>query len=161
MILAADEPLDTAAHTFRNLGAHVETVVADLATRPGVETLVATIAGRTVDALLAPDAVGWMEGREVNGPADFKDARQQLLDTFPDLALSVEDMLTQGDNVAVRWSVCATHRGRGLGIPPTHRAVSFRGITWLEFRNGQIVRGWDSWNLGGLISSLRETGDFG
>lgn len=118
---------------------------------PGGET--------TVDALLAPAAVGWMEGREVNGPADFKDARQQLLDTFPDLALTVEDMLAEGEKVAVRWSVNATHRGRGLGIPPTHRTVEFRGITWLEFKDGRIVRGWDSWNLGGLITSLRETGD--
>lgn len=114
----------------------------------------------TVDALLASDAVGWMEGRAVNGRDDFKDARQQLLDTFPDLALTVEDLLSTGEKVAVRWRVRATHRGRGLGIPPTNRTVSFPGITWLEFSEGRIVRGWDSWNLGGLISSLRESGDF-
>ena len=120
--------------------------------RPGGEA--------TVDELMTPDAIGWMEGREVTGPADFKDARQQLLDTFPDLDLKVEDMIAEGSKVAVRWSVRATHRGRGLGIPPTQRTVSFRGITWLEFNEGRIVRGWDSWNLGGLISSLRESGDF-
>jgi uncharacterized protein len=53
LILAADEHLDDAAYTCHALGANVETVVADLATRPGVDTLVMTIGDRTVDALLA------------------------------------------------------------------------------------------------------------
>jgi len=53
LIVAADEPLDAAADAFRQLGAGVETVEADLATLPGVDSLVATIAGRAVDALLA------------------------------------------------------------------------------------------------------------
>jgi hypothetical protein len=35
-----------------------------------------------------------------------------------------------------------------------NRPVSFRGVTWLELRDGRIFRGWDSWHLGGLISSL-------
>lgn len=53
LIVAADEPLDQAAETFRRLGANVETAVVDLATRPGVDTLVRTIGERTVDALVA------------------------------------------------------------------------------------------------------------
>ena len=56
-------------------------------------------------------------------------------------------------------SVKATHRGPGLGMPPTNQAVTFRGTTWLEFRNGQIVRGWDSWNLGGVIMTLKEAAE--
>ena len=53
LILAADERLEQAAETFRSLGANIETAVVDLATRPGVDTLVRTIGDRTVDALLA------------------------------------------------------------------------------------------------------------
>lgn len=53
LILAADEPLDQAADAVRQLGAEVETAVVDLATRPGVDTLLRTIGGRPVDALLA------------------------------------------------------------------------------------------------------------
>jgi predicted ester cyclase len=109
---------------------------------------------RTVDELLAPDAVGWMEGRDVDGIEDYKAARRELLAAFPDLAVTVEDLIAQGDSVAARWSVRATHRGPGLGMTPTNRPVSFRGMTWLEFRNGRVVRGWDSWNQGGLLMSL-------
>lgn len=56
------------------------------------------------------------------------------------------------------WHVTATHKGASLGFPATNKRVAFRGMTWLEFRDGQIVRGWDSWNLGGLLQSLGAPG---
>jgi steroid delta-isomerase-like uncharacterized protein len=107
-----------------------------------------------VDELMASDAVGWMEGRTINGPTDFKDARRTMLHVFPDLSIKVEDVIEQDEKVAVRWIATATHRGDGLGMPPTNKRVSFRGITWIEYRGGRMVRGWDSWNLGGLIAEL-------
>ena len=108
-----------------------------------------------VDELFAPDGMGWMEGRTISGAADFKDARRMLLHVFPDLSVRVEDVIEQDDKVAVRWTASATHRGDGLGVPPTNRRVAFRGLTWLEFRDGRVFRGWDSWNLGGLIADLQ------
>jgi steroid delta-isomerase-like uncharacterized protein len=110
----------------------------------------------TVDQLMAQDVLGWMEGIQIKGPGDFKEARRHLLMVFPDLDITIEDAIEQDTRVAVRWTARATHRGEGLGVPPTNRQVSFRGITWLELRDGKIVRGWDSWNLGGLIESLRQ-----
>jgi uncharacterized protein len=53
LVLSADEPLDIAEHTTRELGATVETVVADLATLDGVDVLIQTIGDRPVDALVA------------------------------------------------------------------------------------------------------------
>jgi hypothetical protein len=43
----------------------------------------------------------------------------------------------------------------GLGMLATARGVAFRGMTWLTFKNGLIVEGWDSWNLGRLLESLK------
>ena len=114
---------------------------------------------RSVDLLMAPDAVGWMEGRAIKGPIDFKEARRTLLHVFPDLTMTVEDTIEEGAKVAVRWTATATHRGEGLGVPPTNRRVVFRGITWLELRDRRIVRGWDSWNLGGLIAELQSASE--
>ncbi len=111
-----------------------------------------------VDAMMSSDGHGWIEGGFVKSPAEFKAARQQLLAAFPDLAISIEDLIADGDKVAVRWTVEATHRGGGLGVAPTGRRVAFRGMTWLEWRNGKLARGWDSWNLGGLLQELQTTG---
>ena len=53
LVLAADEPLDSAAAEFLELGATVDTIVVDLATLEGVDTVVKTIGDRTVDVLVA------------------------------------------------------------------------------------------------------------
>ncbi len=108
-----------------------------------------------VDQLLAPDATGWLDGRTVRSATDFKDLRRTLLRVFPDLTITVEDTIEQDDRIAVRWHATATHRGDGLGVPPTNRRVTFRGISWLELRDGRIVRGWETWSLGALLQALR------
>ena len=109
---------------------------------------------KTVDELLAPDIQGFLEGQEIHGPQGFQDFRRQLLDAFPDLAVEVEDVVEQGNRVAIRWRCSATHQGSGLGIPATSKQVTFRGMSWVEIQNGRIVRGWDSWNQGALVQSL-------
>lgn len=114
-----------------------------------------TVSGEpTIDELMAADSVGHMEGAEVRGPAAFKAVRAQLLGAFPDLGIRVEEIVADGDNVVVRWNVAASHEGDALGIPASHQHVRFRGITWLKFRDGRIVEGWDAWNQGALIQQL-------
>lgn len=108
----------------------------------------------TVLELLDPKIEGQMEGVDVRSPEEFLKARAGLLDGFPDLAVTVDDVVSDGDNVVVRWSASGTHRGAGLGIPPSDRRVSFRGMSWLVFSQGRIVKGWDSWNLGQLFQQL-------
>jgi predicted ester cyclase len=101
---------------------------------------------------MAEQIVGIMEGPDLEGldvrtRAAFLSERRRLLDTFPDLVIVADDVIADGGKVAVRWHVTATHG-------PSNRRVSFRGMTWLEFDDGRIVRGWDNWNMGALIQSL-------
>ena len=62
--------------------------------------------------------------------------------------------MAEGEDVAIRWTVSATHRGEFFGIPPTGKPVRVRGMTWHRFRDGRLVEGWDSWNVGGLVQQL-------
>jgi steroid delta-isomerase-like uncharacterized protein len=110
----------------------------------------------TVRELMAPDVEGHLEGGlEVRRPGDFLAARTGLLEAFPDFGVTVEAVIAQGDDVAVRWSASGTHRGESLGFPASNRPAAFRGITWLTFRNGKIAKGWDAWNQGRLIQELQ------
>ena len=109
----------------------------------------------TVDEILDPQALGHMEGGDVRGPEAFKAVRGDLLRAFPDMKVEVEDTVAEGDHVVLRWNVRATHRGEGLGARPTGRSVDFRGMTWMTFRDGKIVEGWDSWNLGLLLQRIQ------
>jgi steroid delta-isomerase-like uncharacterized protein len=108
----------------------------------------------TIDALMAEDSIGHMEGAEVHGPAAFKAVRAQLLGAFPDLSIRVDEIIADGDNAVIRWNVAGSHEGDDLGIPASHQRVRFRGITWMKFRDGRIVEGWDAWNQGALIQQL-------
>jgi steroid delta-isomerase-like uncharacterized protein len=109
---------------------------------------------QTLDELFPRGGIGHTEKGD-QSPAEFKVARDGLLNAFPDIRVEVEDTAADGDHVVVRWRARATHLGPGLGLPATGRPVDFRGITWLTFKNGVIVEGWDSWNLGRLLESLK------
>jgi steroid delta-isomerase-like uncharacterized protein len=78
-----------------------------------------------------------------------------LVQAIPDLHFTLEDVLARGDEAVVRWLATGTHAGDGLGVPPSGRPVRLRGMTWLVFRDGKISEGWDCWDLGGLMKSLR------
>jgi len=108
----------------------------------------------TVHELLHPNVVGHMEGLEVRSPADYLQARAALLDAFPDLRVTVEAVISEGDDVVVRWSATGTHGGPGLGFAPSLRQARFRGMSWMVFSDGRIVEGWDSWNQGLLLQQL-------
>ena len=108
----------------------------------------------TVLEMLHPNIVGYMEGQEIHAPGEFLRARAALLNGLPDLRVTVEAVVSEGDDVVVRWSATGTHGGAGLGIPPSSRDVSFRGMSWLVFSGGRIVKGWDSWNQGLLFQQL-------
>jgi steroid delta-isomerase-like uncharacterized protein len=110
-----------------------------------------------VHELLHPDAVGHMEGGDVRGHDEFKNVRASLLQAFPDLQLTVDDMVCEGDHVVVRWRIAATHKGSGFGVAATGRKVAFRGMTWMTFSNGVLAEGWDSWNQGALLQQLSTT----
>jgi steroid delta-isomerase-like uncharacterized protein len=109
-----------------------------------------------MEELLAPDCAGFMEGQEeVVGAEMFKAVRARLLEALPDLSVQVEDTVAEGGKVVVRWVARATHRGTGLGVAPTGRPCEFRGLTWLEFEQGRLIRGWSHYDHGGLLQKLQ------
>jgi steroid delta-isomerase-like uncharacterized protein len=58
---------------------------------------------------------------------------------FPDLSAKIEEIVAEGDKVAVRVINAGTHKGEFQGIPPTGKKVSFGGRDFLTLRDGKIV----------------------
>ncbi len=150
---SGDEPKKTRKATARE-GGDMSASNAELARR-WFEEVWNRRREATVGELMHPDAVGHMEGREIRGPSEFLSGRAQLLGAFPDFGVQVDQIIAQGDDVVVRWSAKGTHRGESLGFPASNRSAAFRGITWLRFRGGRIVEGWDAWNQGKMIHDLQ------
>lgn len=109
-----------------------------------------------IDEVMRPDSLGHMEGKDVLGPNEFKTQRAALLAAFPDLSVVVEATAADGDVVVVRWKAKGTHLGQGFGIRATGAPIAFRGMTWFVIRAGRFIEGWDAWNQGALVESLRE-----
>lgn len=109
----------------------------------------------TIDEILAPDVVGHMEGIDIHGPAEFRAVRSALLSAFPDIQITVDGTVAEGDCVVVRWRVVGTHLGEGLGFAASSQSVAFRGMSWMRFKDGKVTETWDSWNQGALLAKLR------
>lgn len=109
----------------------------------------------TVDELLTPDSYGHAEGGEYRGHEGFRQMRAVFLSALPDVSIEIEDILSEGDRAAVRWRARGTHTGEGFGFPGTNQTIDVRGTTWLRVHEGKVLEGWDTWNLGDMIGTLR------
>lgn len=102
------------------------------------------------DALLAPDCVvhEYLPGLP---PALDRAGYNQFIASFraalPDIHNVVEDVIADGDKIAIRWSGYGTHTGAELiGLPATGRQVQAHGIYMLRFADGKIAEVWNHWD---------------
>jgi steroid delta-isomerase-like uncharacterized protein len=119
------------------------------------EGLVGTGDFALADELLAP---GYTVHYAGNPPMDrdgFLQFLGALRSAFPDLAVTVEDLLAaEGGEVAVRWTWSGTQQGPFLGIPPTGKAVTGSGIGLFRIANGRIVEDFVQEDTFGLLQQL-------
>lgn len=97
-----------------------------------------------VDELIAGDYLGHSStpGGETHGRAGYKRYYAGLREAFPDLQVTVEDQIAEGDKVVTRWTARGTHQGEFQGIPPTDRQGTITGITIDRIANGKVVECW-------------------
>ena len=78
------------------------------------------------------------------GVAGAKQLHDEVRAIWPDNRWTIEDMLAEGDRVAVRMTNRATHRGVYRGIPPTGKTVVFSAIWIYRLAGGKIAEAWRS-----------------
>jgi steroid delta-isomerase-like uncharacterized protein len=127
--------------------------------KPFVQKLIDAYGSRTLeefDALLTDDVVLVRDEEKAHGRAEFKAILVRLRRAFPDLQYRIEDVITAGDKVVLRWAAHGTHQGEYLGVPASGRAVSYTGITIYELRGERVARLWVNADLLTLLRRLRE-----
>jgi len=106
-----------------------------------------------IDELLAPD---FTFNYASPGVASDREGYKQTVTMAPfaDTECPVEDMVAEGDKVAVRWTWRGTHRGEFMGVAPTGKRVTITGISILRIVGGKIVEEWGEMDNLGMMQQL-------
>jgi steroid delta-isomerase-like uncharacterized protein len=109
--------------------------------------------GRTdaIDELLADDVVihGLVDasGQPVRGAQAFRDFHRQFRGAFPNMNITVEDVIAEGDRAVARCDVRGQHSGDDLGFKATNAPVQFSGIAIVRIENGKIAEAWNQFDF--------------
>ena len=87
-------------------------------------------------------------------PEGTKKAIGMFLTAFPDVQLTVEDMIADGDTVVTRYTSRGTQQGVFMGIPPTGRHVEVSSIIIARIADGKIVEEWGLDDQMGMLQQL-------
>jgi len=89
------------------------------------------------------------------GPEDVKRFVGEFRSAFPDLRLSIDDQIAEGDKVMIRETARGTHQGELRGLAPTGKEMEIKGIAIFRFSSqGKVVESWDSYDQ---LSLMRQS----
>ena len=97
---------------------------------------------------------GLGEGGAPGGVEQLIPFIDRFLTAFPDIKISVDDVLADGDQTAVRLHATGTHTGGGMGVPATGRKINVSGIIWMRWKDGQIIEGRNEFDAYGMMQQL-------
>jgi steroid delta-isomerase-like uncharacterized protein len=105
------------------------------------------------DEVVAPDFVHHAPGL----PPDLEGMKQTLpmfRAAFPDMRLTEEDVIAEGDKVVDRVTVRGTHEGELMGVPPSGNRVEFMETHISRIADGKIVERWSQWDAMGMMQQV-------
>ncbi len=107
-----------------------------------------------LDELAAPDFVCHNPTMTTQGLEQYKQLVTMYFTAFPDLHITIEDQVAEGDKVVTRYTARGTHQGSFMGIPPTGKQGVVTGIGIDRFANGKLVEDWINNDDLGLLQQL-------
>jgi steroid delta-isomerase-like uncharacterized protein len=106
------------------------------------------------DDIFASDIVFHTPFGDMHGPEGAKQFVSKLRTAFPDLQVTVEDQIAEGDKVATHWTARGTHQDKFQGIPATGKQMEIRGIVISQIANGKIIEQWGNPDVLGMMQQL-------
>ena len=111
---------------------------------------------KTIDEVVEPDAlIRTPLPIEATGVELLKKVFARLHRAFPDLHITIEDLIAEGDKVVARDTVTGTHQGEYMGLPPTGKPITYNEIFICRFAGGRIA---ETWGVVDVLSQMRQLG---
>jgi predicted ester cyclase len=93
-------------------------------------------------------------GAVFHGLKDFKQYISEFYNALPDFHFTIDDMVVEGDKVAIRETVTGTHEGAFMGIAPTNKKITMWAIEMDRVVDGKIVEARGRFDTLGLMQQL-------
>ncbi|MBN2410267.1 ester cyclase [candidate division KSB1 bacterium] len=126
-----------------------------LLVRGFIEEIINTGKIEKIENFISPDYTEVHEGKRY--PVGVKGAKEHILgvrQTYPDLTLTVDLQIAEGDWVATCITARGTHKGSWLGIKPTGKAIVYTGVNINKVVDGRIVEHGGAANLLGPLLEI-------
>lgn len=106
--------------------------------------------------LVSPEAIFHVPGRPepMVGPSGYLVIVGMMRGGFPDIQWTVEELISEGDKVAARFTMRGTHRGHFMGIPPTERPITVQALNIYHLKDGKIIKEYGSPDMLGLLAQI-------
>jgi steroid delta-isomerase-like uncharacterized protein len=91
---------------------------------------------------------------DVRGIEGLTQFVSMIRSAIPDLRVTLEDNIAEGEKVVSRWRAQGTHQGELMGIAATGNEVAITGITIHRIEEGKIVEEWENWDALGLMQQI-------
>jgi steroid delta-isomerase-like uncharacterized protein len=108
-----------------------------------------------IDELCAPDFVDHdpLPGTTAD-LAGLKDFVAQIRAAFPDMQMTADDLIVEGDRLAVRSTLRGTHQGDFMGIPGSGKKVEVSNYDFVRFENDQAAEHWGAIDSAALMEQI-------
>ncbi len=121
----------------------------EVVTERSLDTLEDALAEVYADDFILHEA-----GEDIVGIEGLTQFVSMMRSAFPDLRITIEDDVAEGDEVVTRWIGQGTHQGELMGIAPTGNRITITGITIHRIADAKIVEEWSNWDALGLMQQI-------
>jgi steroid delta-isomerase-like uncharacterized protein len=114
------------------------------------------LTSKTIDEVFQPGVlISTPLPIQATGAQAIKEVFATLHRAFPDLHVTIDDLIEEGDKVVARQTVTGTHQGEYMGLPPTGKPVTYNEIFIVRFVNGRIA---ETWGVVDVLSQMKQLG---
>lgn len=90
----------------------------------------------------------------IRGLDGYRQNVERVRGAFPDLSVTTEDLIAEGNKVVTRYTITGTHENEFMGIEPTGNKIEIEGISIGKFVDGRVVEGWSNIDVLGMLQQL-------
>jgi steroid delta-isomerase-like uncharacterized protein len=106
--------------------------------------------------LISPVAKFHVPGQHepLQGPKGYLMIISMMRSGFPNIQWTLEDLITEGDKVAARFTMRGTHNGEFFGVPSTGKLIAVQAINFYRLANEQIIEEYGQPDMLGLLRQI-------